>query len=233
MGIDMGAVQVGRAVRKRVLLVDDEHSIRLALSRALAAEGLTVDLADFFPSTSARRVRRWFCDQGWHGDALRVLMRLCVYCGGLPQGAPTSPALSNLVNRRLDEELSELAALHAARYSRYCDDLAFSWGTDDEPPVFRLLVEDVLTRCEYRIQPAKGWRLKRADQRPEITGLVLSGRRLRLPDRISRQIRLLRRRRFRQEASTRARLQGYRGLQKMVVRTTSIFRSAGFGVSEK
>ena len=177
---------------------------------------LTVDLADFFPSTAARRVRRWYREQGWEGQALDVLMRLSVYRGGLPQGAPTSPALSNLVNRRLDEELSELAAIHSARYSRYCDDLAFSWGIDSEPPAFRRQVEDRLGRFGYRIQPAKGWRLQFAAERPEITGLALDGRRLRLSDEILQRIRRLRSRRFSGDAGLLRRLQGYWGLRQML-----------------
>src|SRR5262249_38020199 len=58
----------------------------------------TVDLRDFFESTRGGRVRAFFVKQGFHQDALDVLMRLCVYRNGLPQGAPTSPSLSNLVN---------------------------------------------------------------------------------------------------------------------------------------
>jgi len=177
---------------------------------------LTVDLADFFPSTAAHRVRRWFREMGWEGKALRVLMRLCVYHGGLPQGAPTSPALSNLVNLSLDECLSELAGRHGARYSRYCDDLAFSWASDSEPPAFRQQVEDRLNRFAYQIQPRKGWRLQYANQRPEITGLVLAGRRLRLSDRILKRIRRLRSGWLTLDTARRRQLEGYRGLRKML-----------------
>lgn len=177
---------------------------------------LTVDLSDFFPSTSARRVRRWYREQGWRGEALDVLMRLSVYRGGLPQGAPTSPALSNLVNRGLDEQLSELAALHAARYSRYCDDLAFSWSSDAEPPAFRRLIEDRLDRFDYRIQASKGWRLQRAEEHPEITGLSLDGRRLRLSENVLERIRQLRRRGPKRDAAFHEKLQGYWGLRRML-----------------
>lgn len=177
---------------------------------------LTVDLADFFPSTTTRRVRRWYREQGWDGEALDVLMRLSVYRGGLPQGAPTSPALSNLVNRRLDEELSELAAIHSARYSRYCDDLAFSWSIDAEPLAFRRQIEDRLGRFGYSIQPAKGWRLQHAAERPEITGLALVGRRLRLSDQILQRIRRLRSRRVSGDVRLLRQLQGYWGLSKML-----------------
>jgi hypothetical protein len=80
-------------------------------ARAHARSGLiaTVDLRDFFDSTVAARVRRCFVEHGWRDESLQVLMRLCVFRGGLPQGAPTSPCLSNLANVRLDERLQLLA----------------------------------------------------------------------------------------------------------------------------
>jgi hypothetical protein len=177
---------------------------------------LTADLTDFFPSTAAFRVRRWFGSLGWQGEALQTLMRLCVYRGGLPQGAPTSPALSNLVNRPLDEALSQRTAMCGGRYSRYCDDLAFSWCAEEEPPLFRQQVEDTLDRFGYRFHPAKGWRLQRADQRPEITGVVLDGRRLRLPAAILARIHRLKSRWFSRDPIQRSQLQGYVGLCKML-----------------
>ena len=58
-----------------------------------------------------------------------VIARLCTYQGSLPQGAPTSPALSNLVARRMDGELIRFAKENGFRYSRYSDDLVFSANT--------------------------------------------------------------------------------------------------------
>jgi hypothetical protein len=69
-----------------------------------------LDLKDFFPSTRASRVRRYFRKIGWDREATWLLVRLCTHQGGLPQGAPTSPRLSNLVNHRLDARLAALAA---------------------------------------------------------------------------------------------------------------------------
>ncbi len=177
---------------------------------------LTVDLADFFPSTTVRRIRRWYRNLGWDGRALDVLMRLSVYRGGLPQGAPTSPALSNLVNQPLDERLTELASLHGARYSRYCDDLAFSFAADHEPAAFRIQVEQAVNRFDYSIQPQKGWRLQHAADPPELTGVVIAGRRLRLPERILQKIRRLKSRWFSSDPAAEQRLAGYRGVLRML-----------------
>src|SRR5207237_495069 len=67
-------------------------------------------------------------------DAARLLTLLTTLDGGLPQGAPTSPGLSNFVNRELDARLAARAAVAGARYTRYCDDLAFSWPAGWGPP---------------------------------------------------------------------------------------------------
>jgi hypothetical protein len=193
------------------------HSIATHARRHLRqAIVLTVDLEDFFPSTASRRVRGWLRQQEWEGESLEILMRLCVYGGGLPQGAPTSPALSNLVNMPLDAELSELAARNGGRYSRYCDDLAFSWGVETEPPMFRSQVDDCIRRFGYRIQQRKGWRLQHYQERPELTGLVLDGRRLRLSERILQQWRRAKSSGDLSDPITQARLAGYQGVRKMI-----------------
>jgi hypothetical protein len=135
----------------------------------------TVDLCDFFPSTRAGRVRRFFAGQGYRGDALEALLRLCVYRGGLPQGAPTSPCLSNLVNVGLDRHLFDLAVRSGAVYTRYGDDLTFSWRTECVPGGFQVAVEECLRRAGYAVQPLKGWNVRRIEERPVVTGLVLTG----------------------------------------------------------
>ncbi|MGF1629774.1 MAG: reverse transcriptase domain-containing protein [Kiloniellaceae bacterium] len=58
-----------------------------------------------------------------------IIAQLCTCDGVLPQGAPTSPAISNLIARRMDGELIRFAREHGFRYSRYSDDLVFSGKT--------------------------------------------------------------------------------------------------------
>jgi hypothetical protein len=142
----------------------------------------TVDLCDFFDATRGGRVRGFFVKEGWHGEALATLMRLCVFRNGLPQGAPTSPCLSNLVNKPLDERLANLAARSQALYTRYGDDLTFSWSTEHMPGGFQNAVEDCVQAAGYAIQPCKGWRVSLIGERPRVTGLVLTGHgRVRVP----------------------------------------------------
>jgi retron-type reverse transcriptase len=90
---------------------------------------INLDLADFFPSVAARHVEQIFRAMNWDAEAATILARICTLDGRLPQGAPTSPALSNLVCRRLDARLSALAEHFNGHYTRYADDLTFSGDT--------------------------------------------------------------------------------------------------------
>jgi RNA-directed DNA polymerase len=89
---------------------------------------LNIDLEDFFPSVNFGRVRGMFMAKpyGLGERAATVLARICCYENQLPQGAPTSPTVSNMVCARLDGELQRLARDHSCMYTRYADDLTFS-----------------------------------------------------------------------------------------------------------
>lgn len=193
------------------------HALPHARSRLIAA----VDLRDFFESTRGGRVARWLTAQGWGREATRILMRLCVFRDALPQGAPTSPGLSNLVNRRLDERLDGLARRTGGVYTRYGDDLAFSWPDESLPGGFTASVEDVLARSGYEVQPRKGWRVGAARDGFEVVGLVLAGDgRVRVPRALRWRAALLRwRLALVGDPATRARAQGLAGYIRMVDRS--------------
>ena len=93
-------------------------------SNAVAHQGqdvvVRVDLVDFFTTTRAERVQRYFRRIGWNRPAARILTRLCTFDNGLPQGAPTSPRLSNLVNYRLDVRLINSAFFYDIFFYCHC-----------------------------------------------------------------------------------------------------------------
>ncbi len=190
----------------------------VANARRHAGQSLvaTIDLEDFFEATPYHRVRQFFLQQGWGGQALSTLVRLCTYRGSLPQGAPTSPALSNLVNFELDDALSMLARRAGAVYTRYGDDMTFSWRSGEIPAYFEPAVRREVMAAGYRVQPRKDWRVYRAAQQPEITGLVL-GRNgsVNPPERVRKQVRKLRWLAWwRRDQETLARLRGYEAYLK-------------------
>ena len=159
---------------------------------------INLDLADFFNSISVERAQQVFGAHGWNTDAAAILARICTSEGRLPQGAPTSPALSNLVCRRLDARLSALAAKAQGQYTRYADDLTFSFpgfgrnkrrraprvrasgdGARRRRPAgpSRSLFKKIgviIADEGFRIQRKKRVRIQRAHQRQTATGLVVN-----------------------------------------------------------
>jgi hypothetical protein len=93
----------------------------------------------------------------------------------LPQGAPTSPALANLVCFRLDRRLAALAAVHGATYTRYVDDLVFSGGRGLRHGRFAERVTAVVTDEGFRVNRAKTRAATRA-RRQVVLGAVVNER---------------------------------------------------------
>jgi RNA-directed DNA polymerase len=135
------------------------------------------DIKEFFHSISAKRVRRYFRAIGWNRPASRLLVRLVTVDGRLPQGAPTSPHLSNLVNHRLDARLAGLANEYDAIYTRYADDIVISLDDvqQDLHPIIAAVIS--ILHCEgYRPHLRKKFDVRRQHQRQEVTGLVVNTR---------------------------------------------------------
>lgn len=157
-----------------------------------AAVVVRIDLRDFFPSIGAARVRAVFAACGYAPAVARVLGELCTTTAPitelrglghpqrtllaarhLPQGAPTSPRLANLVARGLDRRLDGYARRHGLAYTRYADDLAFSGptGTDADTVVWAVTA---IARAEgFIVHPAKT-RIRRAHERQVLAGLVVN-----------------------------------------------------------
>lgn len=87
---------------------------------------LKVDIQDFFPSISINRVIAVFKRLGYHHRLSYALAALCCYKGGLPQGAPTSPILSNIIAKKLDKRIQGFSESLGLTYTRYADDITLS-----------------------------------------------------------------------------------------------------------
>jgi retron-type reverse transcriptase len=129
-------------------------------------------MADFFPSITKAQVTKVFEDSGYPTAAAFFLSGLCCLDKRLPQGAPTSPALSNLVARPLDEALSELSRSAQINYTRYADDLSFS-SSQPVSDRFRSEVVQIVNRFGFNLQPRKT-RLMGPAIRREVTGLTVN-----------------------------------------------------------
>ncbi len=87
---------------------------------------VNLDVERFFPSISENRVAGLLKAVGIDESVAVVVARLCTNQGVLPQGAPTSPVLSNMVCFKLDKELQAIAKAAHCIYTRYADDITFS-----------------------------------------------------------------------------------------------------------
>lgn len=159
---------------------------------------VNADLKDFFPTITFVRVKGIFQNLGYSPAAATILALLCTeaprktltYDGQafeaatgprvLPQGACTSPALSNLASRRLDARLRGIATKLGWTYTRYADDLTFSAGTPSEAGEANAKVGYLLARIRHIAQDEsfavneKKTRVQRRNASQRVTGLVVN-----------------------------------------------------------
>ncbi|MBN1565716.1 MAG: TIR domain-containing protein [Anaerolineae bacterium] len=151
---------------------------------------LNIDLEDFFPSINFGRVRGMFMAVPYKCPerVATVLAQICCAYNELPQGAPTSPIVSNMLCSKLDSQLQRLAQKYRCHYTRYADDITFSTSLLSFPralatteyssqsgyqvvvgPELNVIVEE----NGFRINRQKV-RLQTPDRRQEITGLTVN-----------------------------------------------------------
>lgn len=146
---------------------------------------LCLDIEAFFPSLSSKKVRKLFDRCGYSKQVSYYLTALTSLHGGLPQGAPTSPALSNILLKPIDKWISEYCIERHIRYTRYADDLTFS-GTFSEGDLIAH-VRKVLSRLHLNLKEEKT-RLMERHQRQEVTGIVVNEK-MQLPRETRRELR--------------------------------------------
>ncbi len=155
-----------------------------------------IDLKDFFPSVDQARV--WKCFQltpfnlARNGVLANIIASLCctemeverknesgewekVKRNVLPQGAPTSPVITNIVCQKLDYLLSGVAKRFGLKYSRYADDITFSSMHNVYQPESEFLKElqRIITEQNFHIKESKT-RLQKDGFRKEVTGLLVN-----------------------------------------------------------
>lgn len=109
--------------------VSGRNTVTNASSHVRKEFVLNIDLENFFGSINFGRVSRLFQSYPLHlpENVASVLAHICCHDGSLPQGAPTSPIISNMISYRLDRQLKELAKKNKCTYTRYADDITFSF----------------------------------------------------------------------------------------------------------
>lgn len=143
-----------------------------------------LDLEDFFGSIHFGRVKGLLCAKPYslREDTAKLIATLCCYKKKIPQGAPTSPILSNMVAAQLDRKLSLLAKRNLAYYTRYADDITFSFRNLNHEGVCvevngvyqpsKPLV-DIINGCGFTINESKT-RGATSKSRQVVTGLKVN-----------------------------------------------------------
>lgn len=184
----------------RLALTSEAHGFvrnRSTVSNAREHVGkklvVNLDLKDFFPSISFARVLGLFQSLGYSPAVATVLALLCtepprtlvthdgskywVAAGErrLPQGACTSPTLSNLIVRHLDRRIAGVSKRLGWTYTRYADDLSLSCGEQAKPYMGKVLasVRKIVAEEGFSVNERKG-RVQRSGGRQEVTGIVVN-----------------------------------------------------------
>lgn len=141
---------------------------------------LNIDIKDFFPSIHFRRIKvvLELSPFNLRDDRETIgflIANLCSHNNSLPQGAPTSPILSNVVTQRLDRKVSKFCIDNKIKYTRYADDLSFSSNWNIFKPTFIREIEELIKSENFELNKKKT-RVKSFMQRQEVTGLVVNSK---------------------------------------------------------
>ncbi|MEE4664295.1 reverse transcriptase domain-containing protein [Pseudomonas alliivorans] len=147
-----------------------------------------IDLKDFFGTIHFGRVRNLFMAQPFNAprNVATVIAHICCSDGKLAQGSPTSPLISNMICRKLDAQLQALAKVGKCHFTRYADDITFSFTTtlkylpkdiveisDDLRALPGRALEEIIKANGFMINPEKT-RLQHRSQRQMVTGLIVN-----------------------------------------------------------
>lgn len=145
---------------------------------------LNIDIQDFFGSINFGRVRATFMAKPFEmsNEVATVVAQICTFENHLPQGAPTSPVVANIIASMLDNKILRLAQKHRLKYTRYADDITLS-SPRKFPGEIATAVEGrtilgeelktVFEKARFVINPNKT-RLQAANSRQEVTGLIVN-----------------------------------------------------------
>lgn len=139
---------------------------------------INLDLENFFGSIHFGRVKGFFQKNKYFNmlpEIATIIAQLTCYKGCLPQGAPSSPIISNLICQILDLRLRKIAKKYRLDYTRYADDLTFSTNAD-----FISVEKDFFSEIKVEIERAgfhmndRKTRIQDYHHRQNVTGLVVN-----------------------------------------------------------
>ena len=191
------------------IFVPDEHATGFVLNRSVKDNAMihvgqtcifNTDLENFFPSITKLMVRRALHrelgDKLQSNEVINIICRICTApdCSGievLPQGAPTSPVLSNIVLKSLDKDMSNLSERMECKYSRYADDITFSHSKSIRrmSSFWQSRIYNIIAKYGLKVNEKKTKTFLPGTRR-EVTGVVVSDK-INVPRSYIKQLRTL------------------------------------------
>lgn len=133
---------------------------------------LKLDIRGFFDHVDYCMVKQIIFPAERFSEQNRILLSLlCTFSNALPQGAPTSPAISNIILRDFDNDVGAWCKQRGIAYTRYCDDMSFSGSFDAR--ALRAFVQAELKKRGFFLNNHKT-KLLRTGQRMTVTGIVVN-----------------------------------------------------------
>ena len=166
--------------------VRDRSVVTFAKEHAGKNSLLHLDIKDFFPSITLKNIYGVFRKIGYPPNISFYLSKICTSNDVLPQGAPTSPGLSNIISHGFDRRFLSLACANNIKYSRYADNLVFS----GDYVAFLLIetIESVLNSYGFNLNHEKTYLSTRKRKRV-IVGVSVAELEIKLPRNKKREIR--------------------------------------------
>ena len=133
---------------------------------------LKLDIDGFFDHITYSKVKDIvFCKENYSEQIRILLTMLCYYKESLPQGAPTSPAITNIIMYDFDEKIGKYCEENNISYTRYCDDMTFSGDFDEKAVIF--VVKDELRKLGLFLKNRKTAVIP-STKRQTVTGIVVN-----------------------------------------------------------
>jgi len=133
---------------------------------------ICLDIQDFFPSISSNRIKKLFMLIGYSNNAANLLTKLCsLKYYGLPQGAVTSPAISNLIAFKMDRRIAGYTSKRNIIFTRYSDDIVIS--SNNPAHLFQALprIKNIINTEHFKLNDNK-FRVLGPKIKCSITGLI-------------------------------------------------------------
>jgi RNA-directed DNA polymerase len=156
----------GFELNKSIITNADKHTNKKIV--------LNIDLEDFFSNISTPRISKLLLDKFNVSELEAIkIANLLTYKNSLPQGSPSSPILSNLICEQLDDELDKYCKQFNITYTRYADDMSFSFNFNKLPIIQVKNIIFIIEQNNFKINKKK-YRYYYRNARQLVTGLVVN-----------------------------------------------------------